>query len=165
MAPKTRQYTLYILCLTLLAIFLPIIYTHIHMDQILYRQGRQALTANTYAKAASLFEQAQRAGLDSNELFQAMAHANMSLGRWSEAEAAYRQMIHLQPEDLELKMELANILFVREEFNLAMDQVQSILQHKPDWSQALFLKGKIHTARGDFEAAIQIYQKILGEKG
>jgi len=135
------------------------------MDQILYRQGRQALTANKYAEAADLFDQAQRAGLDSNKLFQAMAQANMSLSRWSEAEAAYRQMIHLQPEDLVLRMELAKVLFIRKEFSQAMDQVQSILQHKPDWSQALFLKGKIHTARGDFEAAIHIYQKILGEKG
>jgi hypothetical protein len=46
-----------------------------------------------------------------------------------------------------------------------MERVQAILERKSGWSQALYLQGKIYTAKGNFEAAIDVYQTILGERG
>jgi tetratricopeptide (TPR) repeat protein len=163
--PKTRQYTIYFLCLAFLTLSLPALYQQVNKDIVLFHRGRQALAANEYFKAAELLEQAHQEGLNTRQLFQAMGQAHISLGRWSKAETAYRQLIRLHPQDLTLQLELARILFIRGQFSQAMERVQAILERKSGWSQALYLQGKIYTAKGNFEAAIDVYQTILGERG
>ncbi|MFO7717137.1 MAG: tetratricopeptide repeat protein [Thermodesulfobacteriota bacterium] len=161
--PKTRQYLLFCVCLVLLAIALPFAYHTWQRGQVLLHQGQTALAAENYAQAATYLERAHRAGLDSVRLVHQLAQANIQIGRWDEAEEAYRALVHNNPDKLEFQLELAQVLFVRGHLQQAMQRVQSILAQRPKWSQALYLKGKIYTSAGDFEAAIAVYRKILGE--
>ncbi len=163
--PRPRQYLVFLSCLALIVVSLPFLYHHMHQEQVLFHHGQKALASDEYSRAVTFFEQARQAGLNSTRLLQKMAQVKMRLRRWSQAEEAYRQLLHKQPEDVYLQLELARILFIRGELRQAMERVQSILEHKPDWPKALYLQGKIYTARGDFEAAIWVYKKILGEKG
>lgn len=163
--PKTRQYLIFCACLTLIGISLPLVYHHLHKEQVLFHYGQRALAANEYSEAASYFQRAQQAGLNSTRLLHHMLQVNMSLGNWAQAEENTRQLVGKQPEDLDLKLELARILYIRGKLSQALNRVHALLDHRPDWPNALYLQGRIYAARGDFQAAIQAYKKILGEQG
>ncbi|ACV68807.1 tetratricopeptide repeat protein [Desulfohalobium retbaense] len=161
--PKVRQHLIFCVCLVLLAIALPFAYQTWQRGQVLLHQGQKALAAENYAQAATYLERAHRAGLDSVRLLHQLAQANVQIDCWDQAEEVYRKIVHNNPDKLEFQLELAQVLFVRGHLQQAMQRVQSILAQRPKWSQALYLKGKIYTSAGDFEAAIAVYRKILGE--
>ncbi|MFO7802801.1 MAG: tetratricopeptide repeat protein [Desulfovermiculus sp.] len=162
--PQPRQYVIYFSCLALIGVSLPFLYHHLHQEQVLFHHGQKALAADEYSRAEAYFEQARQAGLQSPRFLQQMAQVHMRLGHWDQAEDAYRHLLAQQPEDMHIKLELARILFIQGRFGKALDKVQRILEHKPDWSFALYLQGKIYTAQGNFEEAIHAYKVILGEK-
>lgn len=163
--PKTRQYLIFCSCLVLMGISLPFVYHHLHKAQVFFHHGQRALAVNEYSEAASYFQRAHQAGLNSTRLLRHMLQVNMSLGNWAQAEERTRELVRKQPEDLDLKLELARILFIRGKLSQALGQVHDLLDHDPNWPQALYLLGRIYAAKGDFEAAIQTYKKILGERG
>lgn len=163
--PKARQYLFFCACLVCIGISLPLAYHHLHKERVLFHYGQKALAANEYSQAASYFQQAHEAGLDSSRLLNHMLQANMRLGNWSLAEKNIRGLLGKQPEEPDLKLELARILYIRGKLSQALNHVHALLDHRPDWPQALYLQGRIYAARGDFQAAIQAYKKILGEQG
>lgn len=163
--PKARQYLFFCSCLVFIGISLPFAYHHLHKEQVLFHYGQRALAANEYSEAASYFQQAHKAGLNSPRLLNHLLQVNMSLGNWSLAEKNIRKLVGKQPGELDLKLELARILYMRGKLSQALNHVHALLAHRPDWPQALYLQGRIYVARDDFQAAIKAYKKILGEQG
>jgi tetratricopeptide (TPR) repeat protein len=139
-------------------------YHHTQQGFILLRHGEKALASKRYAQAVNLFERSRRTGLDSTRLLISLGQAAMLSRRYALAEDCFNRLASRQPEDLQWQFNLANISFIRQDYDQALERLDPILRSRPHWEQALFLQAKALTATGQFAAAIKNYQLILEER-
>jgi pentatricopeptide repeat protein len=76
-------------------------------------------------------------------------------GRPDEAVTVYRQMIKAEPNDLHLRLELADALLANEQEQAAYNEVQRILKLDPNFVEARLRSAAFHSARGYWQQAEQ----------
>ncbi|MCW3099313.1 MAG: hypothetical protein JWL77_4931 [Chthonomonadaceae bacterium] len=78
-----------------------------------------------------------------------------------EAIAYYKQAIKADPENLQLRLEMASALLANEQIIAGRNEVQRILDKDPNYVDALLLLAEIHQARDEGYAAEQALIRVL----
>jgi len=93
-----------------------------------------------------------------------LAHFNANYGRISEAKSAMDIALKIEPNNLDLKIDLAQILSQsqkKQELFASLRLVDEVLKEKPQHEGALLLLGRTTYAFGMYKKAISSWQKLL----
>jgi tetratricopeptide (TPR) repeat protein len=125
------------------------------------------------AKAAMLFqsgkvakaEQLCRQYLKDNpadvNAIRLLADIGSSIGVYNESETLLERCLELAPNFTMARISYVDVLGQRNKFELALEQVQSLLNKEPDKPSFLTLKAQTLVKMGDFERAIPLYDYLL----
>ena len=145
-------------------------YPHFALGQMYatLRQHEQAIAALT--KAADLAIASQSATPDElTATYKALGRAYFRRDRIDEAIAAWGKIAELDPENIFSRIELADLFREGELYTQAIEQHEAIAQLKRDdpYRVCLSLReiGKIREEVGEYDAAIQNYDKALALTG
>ncbi len=78
-----------------------------------------------------------------------------------EAMAYYKQAVKADPENLDLRLEMASALLANEQIIAGRNEVQRILDKNPKCVDALLLLAEIHKSRGEDPEAEQVLNRVL----
>lgn len=73
----------------------------------------------------------------------------------------YKNILAVQPDDLDAKMALAGTLAWDKQYNEAQRLTEEILKDKPDYSDALIILGNIHAWQKNYEKSIEVLTSAL----
>ena len=145
-------------------------YPHFALGQMYatLRQHEQAIAALT--KAANLAAESRSATPDElTATYKALGRAYFRRDRIDEAIAAWGRIAELDPENIFSRIELADLFREQELYTQAIKQHEAIVQLKRDdpYRVCLSLReiGKIQEEMGEYDAAIQSYDKALALTG
>ena len=145
-------------------------YPHFALGQMYatLRQHEGAIAALT--KAADRAMKSQAATPDElTATYKALGRAYFRRDRIDEAIAAWVKIAELDPENIFSRIELADLFREQELYTQAVEQHEAIVELKRDdpYRVCLSLReiGKIHEEMGEYDAAIQNYDKALALTG
>jgi TolB-like protein/Flp pilus assembly protein TadD len=82
-------------------------------------------------------------------------------GRFEEAQAAQKSARELDPFSLILNMNVADPLFFSRQYDLAVQQLVTLLEHEPRFSPALFQLGRVYVQMEMYPEAIAAFEQAL----
>jgi Tetratricopeptide repeat len=82
------------------------------------------------------------------------------LGRWTQAEAALRSGLRLQPSDSRFHVELAGVAFQQKDYAKAQSWLQTALHISPRDSYALEFLATVFYLQGNLDAALKFWNRI-----
>jgi TolB-like protein/Flp pilus assembly protein TadD len=82
-------------------------------------------------------------------------------GRFEEAQAAQKSARELDPFSLILNMNVADPLFFSRQYDDAVQQLVTLLEHEPRFFPALFQLGRVYVQMGMYEEAIAAFERAL----
>ena len=145
-------------------------YPHFALGQMYatLRQHEEAIAALT--KAANLATESRAATLDElTATYKALGRAYFRRDRIDEAIAAWGKIAELDPENIFSRIELADLFREQELYTQAVEQHKAIVELKQDdpYRVCLSLReiGKIQEEMGEYDAAVQNYDKALALTG
>jgi putative PEP-CTERM system TPR-repeat lipoprotein len=87
--------------------------------------------------------------------------AQISLGKLSEARAAFTKALVANPDYDKAKLGQARLLAAGGDLTAALASVDEVLARSPAETDALFLKGELLTAQGQPEAAVAAFERVI----
>lgn len=89
-------------------------------------------------------------------------HARMQsyLHQYEEAEREYRQLLETNPNAIDIKYELAQILYYQKEYSEALNLLQSIPETSRD-DAIILLMADVYLSQGHYAEAEMLYRKYL----
>lgn len=93
-----------------------------------------------------------------------LSRAYLMMGRWAEAETAVRELIKRQPDDVDAKVDLADILAMKNERRLGGEPTELLkqaLQKNPKHIKALALMGAAAFEKGQMAEAARWWQQVV----
>jgi len=90
-----------------------------------------------------------------------LAEIGMKVGVYSDAENLLERCLELAPDFSMARLNYAQVLEKRERLDLALVQVEQLLEAEPEKFTLLVLRGAILTKMGDFERALPLYEFLL----
>ena len=82
-----------------------------------------------------------------------MGEAALRIGRYGEAEKAYRKVLEARPEDLPASLRLARTAFLQTRYADSKNRLDAILARFPDQPEARALRSRIRIRMGDLNGA------------
>jgi TolB-like protein len=82
-------------------------------------------------------------------------------GRFEEAQAAQQSARELDPFSLILNMNVADPLFFSRQYDLAVQQLVTLLEHEPRFFPALFQLGRVYVQMERYAEAIAAFERAL----
>ena len=82
-------------------------------------------------------------------------------GRFDEAQAAQKSARELDPFSLILNMNVADPLFFSRQYDAAVQQLVTLLEHEPRFFPALFQLGRVYVQMGMYAEAIAAFERAL----
>lgn len=82
-------------------------------------------------------------------------------GKDVEAEAAFRKEIEIEPRRVGSYLALARLLFENDRIELALKEVEEVLEVNPDLQSALMMAGMFYEQLQQNDAALELYDRIL----
>jgi TolB-like protein/Flp pilus assembly protein TadD len=82
-------------------------------------------------------------------------------GRFEEAQAAQKSARELDPFSLILNMNVADPLFFSRQYDDAVQQLVTLLEHEPRFFPALFQLGRVYVQMGMYAEAIAAFERAL----
>src|SRR5580700_5840957 len=82
-------------------------------------------------------------------------------GRFEEAQAAQKSARDLDPFSLILHMNVADPLFFSRQYDLAVQQLVTLLEHEPRFFPALFQLGRVYVQMEKYKEAIDAFERAL----
>ena len=145
-------------------------YPHFALGQIYatLHQHEGAIAALT--KAANIAMESRAATPDElTTTYKALGHAYFRRNRIDEAIGAWSKIAELDPENIFSRIELADLFREQELYTQAVEQHETIVELKRDdpYRVCLSLReiGKIREEMGEYDAALQSYDKALALTG
>ena len=89
------------------------------------------------------------------------AKVNRALYKLDAAQHNYEQLILLQPENMDYKLELARLYFDRQQYMKSAKLVVSIMAESPKYINAYILAAKIYIKMYDFANVVKMTQTVL----
>ena len=90
-----------------------------------------------------------------------LADIGMKVGVYADAENLLERCLELAPDFSLARLNYAQVLERREKLDLALAQVEQLLEAEPEKFTLLVLRGAILTKMGDFERALPLYEFLL----
>ena len=109
-------------------------------------------------KALDAFEGEKK---QNEEYLKLSAKLNKALYKIEASQHDYEQLILLNPEQMDYKLELARLYFDRQQFLKAAQLVVSIMSESPKYISAYILAAKIYIKMYDFKNVVKMAQKVL----
>jgi tetratricopeptide (TPR) repeat protein len=141
-----------------------------HHYQAQFNMGVAYIKAKDYDSAVQAFKQAsQQAGgqRKAKALYNlGLAYLNSGTGSKAKtkrnAEQAFRAAIKIRPDYIEARLALADMAAQSEKGRqIALQQIEKVLDLKPDYPPAFFRIAQIHSDRGDIHAAQKTYIQAI----
>lgn len=82
-------------------------------------------------------------------------------GKFSEAEKAYLKALELDPENLNVMVDLAAVYYYQGKLQESRELLDKVLAKKPDFPQALFNAGLVARDQKDYSSAIAYFKKFI----
>ena len=135
-----------------------------HIGIAEYGQAEKLLQSEKYEQALPLLESAVRhePRLAAAQFW--LGYAYMRLERDADAEAAFRQVLHLQPDQPGVHYNLGLIYWRQDRLDQAVSELQRAAALDPKDPQAAYLLGMVYLQKDDTAEAIQWLQKALALK-
>ena len=105
--------------------------------------------------------QAVRISPDNLPLRQALAETLLSHGRYEEAEREYKHALSLAPQDVGIKVALANAYFQQDKNSHALVIVEDLIKGNSAPAKALVLHAKLLLRAGETDYAVRQYKRAL----
>lgn len=119
-----------------------------------------AAMAPIFSQIDSLKKRAQEEPTDTNALLHLAALYDMA-GKYEEAAGYYRDMLAVKPEDVETRLNLAGAYFNLKQNDRALAELQTALQHRPNYDFAMFNMAVIYAAMHEHEKAAEWWNKVI----
>lgn len=119
-----------------------------------------ASMAPIFSQIDSLKKRAQEDPTDINALLHLAAIFDMA-GKYEEAAGYYRDMLAVKPEDVETRLNLAGAYFNLKQNDRALEELQTALQHRPNYDFAMFNMAVIYAAMHEHEKAAEWWNKVI----
>ncbi|WP_291321652.1 tetratricopeptide repeat protein [Desulfonatronospira sp.] len=161
---KTRQYLTFAFILAASLVLTPLAYMHFNPEEVFWRKGQQAFAAGDYEEAVRYYSRALQDGKVSYMLLDRLGDSYISTGSPEMGVVVFLKLRKKHPEDPYVTLKLALAYWAMNDSRKALETVEDALDLKAGWRNALFLKAGILTGLGEFEKAINIYGRILGEE-
>src|SRR5580698_5570205 len=94
-------------------------------------------------------------------LHQHLADTLVKLGRFAEAETAFREALAIAPNHLRFKLGLATVFFQQEKNSQALVIVEDLLAGSDPPAQAYLLHARLLARRGELDRAAHQYREAL----
>jgi superkiller protein 3 len=82
-------------------------------------------------------------------------------GAYQQAEALYRRLLEIRPDDANMRVNLGNTLAQQDKLQAAKDQYHLVLTVEPDNASALFGLGNVLSSEGNLGEAVTSYRDAL----
>ena len=128
----------------------------------LYSRGVEALGAPNNEKAIKYFEAVLKIDPDYADAHLGLGVANGMLGRYDEAEVAYKQAIRLNPDDSDPYFGLGALYFDMERYTEAAEALKQAIRINPNDAMVHYFLGLAYLLSGDTGSAHDEYE-ILKE--
>ena len=126
------------------------------------RQARESMRAGLTRQAVAHFDEMQKFGTDpSGRIDYERGGALTSLNRHSEAEAAFRAAVQLQPNNVLWRLELGDAQYRQGKVREAAETYEKIIETDPKSRSAQQWSGHAHAILGDWETAADVSAKAL----
>jgi len=127
------------------------------------RAGDELLGDNQLERAADAYERSLSLGSSSLAVAERlrMAQHLAAVGRLDPAIETLRSILREQPDDLDIRIDLARYLSWNNELLEAASEAEQILQQDPGNRAALQVRANAASWRGDFGTALPIYRQLL----
>ena len=104
-------------------------------------------------KAAEAFQAAANLAGDF-ESYSNLGYVLADLGCYAEAQQAFQRCLQLKPDDPVIRYELAYVLYMAEQYEPALAQVEALLGIYPEDWELLLLQGSCHLGRQEYAQAV-----------
>jgi cytochrome c-type biogenesis protein CcmH/NrfG len=125
------------------------------------QEGAELITEHEPARAIAVLEALLRTDPKNEYAFFFLGSAHYELGDYKKALAAYVQALQLVPTYMGAMINAGHTLRMLGRYEQAIRMAQQVLAREKDDSDALFLAGASHFARGDNDAAMQYLTRFL----
>ena len=90
-----------------------------------------------------------------------LAESLLQLGRFSDAELAYREGLAVAPHHLELKLGLAQAYYQQQKNSAALVIIEDIIQHRDPPAEAYLWHAKLLLRSGELQRAAHQYRQAV----
>lgn len=129
-----------------------------------YAQAEELLQSGKYEQALPLLQSAVRHEPRLAAAQFRLGYAYMRLERNSDAEAAFRQVLQLQPDQPGAHYNLGLIYWRQNQLDQAISELQNAAKLDPKDSQMAYVLGMVYLQKDDRANAVQWFQKALALK-
>jgi tetratricopeptide (TPR) repeat protein len=130
-------------------------------SQKYFESGNRYFVGQKYREAAIQFQNA----LQANPLFVAahyqLAQCYLKLGNANGAYQELSRTVDLQPDNLQARIDLGNLLFVGRNFEKARENAQFVLEKDPNEPQAYTLLANVDAQLGNLKDSLEEMQKAI----
>lgn len=94
----------------------------------------------------------------------ALTHLGMLFdmaGKFEQAAIYYRDILAVEPQNVEARMNYAGALFNNNEREKALTELHTVLKHRPDYDYAMYNLGVIYAAQHEHEKAKAWWDKVI----
>lgn len=130
--------------------------TYITLAQLLYSQGRSA-------EAQSKLDEARAKLPRSVPLFKALGDLASQAGRYTEAEAHYRNALQMDPQDISTRFVLGITLRRLAKFDAASEAFDKVTEADKDYPGLSLERAVLYEASGQSAKAVELYESALAK--
>lgn len=90
-----------------------------------------------------------------------LAFAYRRVGRYNDAMHAYQVALHLDPTNVEIHNNVANLFLIKKDTTRAIEEYKTILRHAPKNTDVWLNLGMVYAMKKNFEAARRSWNNVL----
>lgn len=133
-----------------------IVDTYITLAQLLFSQGRSA-------EAQSKLDEAKAKLPKSVPLYKALGDLASQAGRYTEAEAHYRNALQMDPQDISTRFVLGVILRRLSKFDAASEALDKVAEADKDYPGLSLERAVLYESSGQSAKAVELYESALAK--
>ncbi len=80
---------------------------------------------------------------------------------YQDAKEVFAKLLELSPNDIEVMTLLANLYFIERDFKKSEEWLERVFLIDPDYPQALYEMGTVYHERGEWDKAINMFEKAI----
>ncbi len=122
--------------------------------------GKQYANKGKYAEARIQYRKALQLDPGLGDAYYELGLADSALQNWEDALAAFQQAYELEPQRLDVGLQLGHLYTAASQFGPAKEIVNSLLQKNPNNADAELLEGDIFVRQQNPEEALRAFTKV-----
>lgn len=128
-----------------------------------FERGGILYSLQHYAEARKDVEKALSLNPREKGYYFALGQIDEADGQWQAALAHYRQAIQHTPDDRQIRLQIAYVLFAHQQFDSMFHEIDTLIAQFPHSSEAYGLQARAYEATGDTAKALAAMHKAVQE--